>query len=352
MICWLSIESDRQAVALGEEVRERVEVADDGVGRELRHLVEVGADVGGQHARRREHVAREGAVAVHAVVDVPDGQALDLDDVGEALRQEGVGAPADDDLHLVARGDQVLADDLAPRRVPHALADDAVEDAHGAQGRGSAGGTPVRTPGYPLLRAPVPAPPGARTPSSTCPWSLLQAPVPVPPGARTRSSRRPYPFLQAPVPVPPGARTRSSRRPYPFLQAPVRSPSALVPAPPGARTHSSRRPYPLLQVWRGYALLQPRGALLQAWVPAPPDPRAGLPADADRPGELRDALHDVGDALEEVDARRPLLDDVDRDLLDRDPAAVGADDELAREDVLVDEARAHGVEQRASAGRP
>ena len=39
-------------------------------------------------------------------------------------------APADDDLHLVAARDEVLADDLAARRVPHAFADDAVEDAH------------------------------------------------------------------------------------------------------------------------------------------------------------------------------------------------------------------------------
>ncbi len=37
---------------------------------------------------------------------------------------------------------------------------------------------------------------------------------------------------------------------------------------------------------------------------------------------------------------------VHRDLPDEHPAAVGADDELAGEDVLVDEARAHDVEQR------
>ena len=65
-----------------------------------------------------------------AVVDVADREALDLDDVAERLREERVRAPAHDDLHLVAARDEVLADDLAARRVPHALADDAVEDAH------------------------------------------------------------------------------------------------------------------------------------------------------------------------------------------------------------------------------
>src|SRR6185437_930633 len=73
--------------------------------------------------------------------------------------------------------------------------------------------------------------------------------------------------------------------------------------------------------------------------------RNRLAADADRPGELRDALQNVGHALEEVDARRALLDDLDRHLADRDPGAVGPDDELAGEHVLLDETRPDDVEE-------
>src|SRR5262249_12662170 len=62
--------------------------------------------------------------------------------------------------------------------------------------------------------------------------------------------------------------------------------------------------------------------------------------------ELRDALQDVRDALEEVDRRRTLLDDANGNFLRAHAAAVRADDELAREDVLFDEARTNDVEQR------
>src|SRR5580658_9268908 len=71
-------------------------------------------------------------------------------------------------------------------------------------------------------------------------------------------------------------------------------------------------------------------------------------SDPDRPGELRQALHHVRHAFEQVDARRALLDDLDGDLLDLYAAAIGADHELAREDVLLHEARPHDIEQRQS----
>src|SRR5258708_3343728 len=74
-------------------------------------------------------------------------------------------------------------------------------------------------------------------------------------------------------------------------------------------------------------------------------PSWSLPSNADRPGQLREALHDVRDTLEEVDARGALLDDVDRHLPDRDAATVGADDELAGEHVFLDETRPDDVEQ-------
>jgi len=63
------------------------------------------------------------------------------------------------------------------------------------------------------------------------------------------------------------------------------------------------------------------------------------------------ALEHVWNALEQVDRRRALLDHAHGDFLDADAAAVRADDELAGEDVLVDEARAHRVEQRRAAER-
>ena len=130
---------DRQPVTLGEQVRERVEVGHDGVRLKVDDLVEVGRDVGEEEAGGRDEVSRDRAVAVHRVVDVADGEPLDLDHVREALGQEGVSAPAHDDLHLVPAGDQVLARDLAPGRVPHPLARHSVENPHG---------TSVRPSGY------------------------------------------------------------------------------------------------------------------------------------------------------------------------------------------------------------
>ena len=124
---------DGQAVALAEEVRERVEVADHRVGPELSHRVEVRADVRRPACRARRGRSARGSRRGPAVVDVADRQPADLDDVAERLGQHRVSPPADDDLHVVTRGDQVLADHLAPRGVAHPLADDAVQDPHARQ---------------------------------------------------------------------------------------------------------------------------------------------------------------------------------------------------------------------------
>jgi hypothetical protein len=67
------------------------------------------------------------------------------------------------------------------------------------------------------------------------------------------------------------------------------------------------------------------------------------------PGELRQAFHDVRNALEQIDARRALLDDVHRDFFDSDAAAIGANHEFTRKDVLVDQTGAHGVDERRPA---
>ena len=99
-------------------------------GLEVRRPFEVRVDVLVEEARRGEEVLGERAALGHRVVDVADGEPLDLDDVREALREKSVRPPADDDLHLVPLAHEVLADDLAPRRVPHPFAGDAVEDAH------------------------------------------------------------------------------------------------------------------------------------------------------------------------------------------------------------------------------
>src|SRR5262249_8889425 len=62
--------------------------------------------------------------------------------------------------------------------------------------------------------------------------------------------------------------------------------------------------------------------------------------------ELRHVFHDIGDAFEQVDGGGALFDHTDRNLSRPYAAAIGPNDELAREDVLVDEARADDVEQR------
>jgi hypothetical protein len=130
MICWLSIETIGTPWRLAKRYANESKSHHD-VRPERGHLAEVRVHVGRDQPRSRQNVLRERPVAVHAVVHVPDREALDLDDVREALREEAVRAAADDDLHLVAARDEVLAHDLAARRVAHALADDAVENSHG-----------------------------------------------------------------------------------------------------------------------------------------------------------------------------------------------------------------------------
>src|SRR5689334_18293381 len=75
----------------------------------------------------------------------------------------------------------------------------------------------------------------------------------------------------------------------------------------------------------------PGGLASEPWT------RCSAP-DADRPGELGQALQDVGDAPDEVDGRRALLEDAHRDLPDAQACPARSDHELAGEHVLLDDA--------------
>ena len=90
----------------------------------------VGEQVGLEHLRCREDVLRDGGVERHPVVLVANLEASDFDDVRERLRHVGVRTAAHDDFDLVAAAHQVFANDLASRRVAHALANDAVQNFH------------------------------------------------------------------------------------------------------------------------------------------------------------------------------------------------------------------------------
>ena len=123
----------RQAVVHREEVAPALEVGDDHLRAEALRHVEVGADVARPAAgHRAAQVGEEGAEAAHLVVLGDDGEAPDLLDVqvlAGALRQVVVRAPGDDHLHVVPL-DQLVEHHPRADGVAHALADDAVEDAH------------------------------------------------------------------------------------------------------------------------------------------------------------------------------------------------------------------------------
>ena len=58
----------------------------------------------------------------------------------------------------------------------------------------------------------------------------------------------------------------------------------------------------------------------------------------DRHPEADEEPQDLGDPAQEVDARRPLLGEVDRDLADLEAGALGPDHQLGGEDVVIDDA--------------
>ena len=67
--------------------------------------------------------------------------------------------------------------------------------------------------------------------------------------------------------------------------------------------------------------------------------------------QLHEVLDDVGHAPDEVDGRRSLLHHPNGDLAHAHASAVRADDELAREDVLVDDARPHDQKHHVATKR-
>ena len=115
------------------EVAPALEVGDDDLGAEAIGDVEVGLDV-------LRPAAGEGALQVcqerleipHFVVFGDDGVAPDLlhrEVLAGALGEIVVGAARDHHLHVVGL-DQLVEDDAGADGMAHALADDAVEDAH------------------------------------------------------------------------------------------------------------------------------------------------------------------------------------------------------------------------------
>src|SRR6185295_13587731 len=80
--------------------------------------------------------------AVELVAEVREHEAVDFLDgdpwmSAELVDQELVRSSRNHDAHLVAGLQQVLDDDAAARRMTHAFADDAVEDAHVPSSLGS-----------------------------------------------------------------------------------------------------------------------------------------------------------------------------------------------------------------------
>src|ERR1700682_1347899 len=117
------------------EIAPGLEVADHHVGLEVVGDVEIGLDV-------LRPAARDGALDVleerlevpHLVVFRHDGEAPDLlhrQMLAGPLRQIVVGAARDHHLDVVLLH-QLVEDDARADGVAHALADDAVEDAHAA----------------------------------------------------------------------------------------------------------------------------------------------------------------------------------------------------------------------------
>src|SRR3954468_23701954 len=71
----------------------------------------------------------------------------------------------------------------------------------------------------------------------------------------------------------------------------------------------------------------------------------GSAVTTDGPGELDQTANDVRHAIEQIDRGRTQLFDPSRDLTDVEASAIGADHELAGEDVAVDDAGVYDGEQ-------
>ena len=121
---------DRRADEAADGVGERIEVGDDDIGREGRGEPERGARVGGERARRRAGIRRDGAQPLQLPALLHEPEPGDAHDVVVMARQDLGGAPrrgAFDDMPSRA---QMSDEDARAHRVTEPLAGDAVEDAH------------------------------------------------------------------------------------------------------------------------------------------------------------------------------------------------------------------------------
>ncbi len=128
---------DGLPVHAGVDVGPGLEVADDDVGREAGlGDAPVHADVVQQPLRRALEVLAQALEEVEAAaVFELERQAGDLlhrraRERAQPLAQQRVGATRHHHPHLVARAEEVLEQHQAAGRVPHPLADHAVEDSH------------------------------------------------------------------------------------------------------------------------------------------------------------------------------------------------------------------------------
>ncbi|EAU65373.1 hypothetical protein STIAU_2169 [Stigmatella aurantiaca DW4/3-1] len=168
----------RQPVGLGEQVAERLEVADDHLRAERLHQLEILADVLRPAGHRPLEVLEHRLPLLHRVALVRQGKPPDAVHILKAPGQVLLGPARDDDVHLVLPG-ELLEQDPGARRVAHALAHHSIEDPHGAPayaGRGARARAVVASAHDRCLEQPgppAPAQPRARRPPGAV-WRYVQ----------------------------------------------------------------------------------------------------------------------------------------------------------------------------------